>query len=91
MNFENIKNQFLKLKDFNHSNKTKIYLSISLGWIIFIGYLTWWNGLKSLALDKSFRWDEWFWFGVVPALSPYLFYFIWNNKKDKNNTNHFKE
>ena len=91
MNFENIKNQFLKLKDFNYSNKTKIYLSISLGWIIFIGYLTWWNGLKSLALDKSFRWDEWFWFGVVPALSPYLFYFIWNNKKDRNNKNHFKE
>jgi hypothetical protein len=49
------------------------------------------NGLKSLALDKSFRWDEWFWFGVVPALTPYLFYFIWKNKKLKNNNNHFKE
>ena len=91
MNFENIKEQFLKFKNYNYSNKTKIYVSISLAWIIFIGYLTWWNGLKSLALDKSFRWDEWFWFGVVPALSPYLFYFIWNNKKDRNNTNHFKE
>ena len=91
MNFENIKEQFLKFKNYNYSNKTKIYASVSLAWIIFIGYLTWWNGLKSLALDKSFRWDEWFWFGVVTALSPYLFYFIWNNKKDKNNTNHFKE
>ena len=80
MNFENIKNQFLKLKDFNYSNKTKIYLSISLGWIIFIGYLTWWNGLNSLALDKSFKWDEWFWFGVIPATVPYLFYFIWKKR-----------
>ena len=91
MNFENLKIELLKIIESNHSNKSKIYASISLGWIILIGYLTWWNGLKSLALDKSFRWDEWFWFGVVPALSPYLFYFIWNNKKDRNNTNHFKE
>ena len=60
--------------------KFKIYTTISLSWIIFIGYLTWWNGLKSPMLDKSFRWDEWFWFGVVPALSPYLFYFIWKKK-----------
>ena len=80
MNFENIKNQFLKLKDFNYSNKTKIYLSISLGWIIFIGYLTWWNGLRAPSLDKSFRWDEWFWFGIVPALSPYIFFYIWKKK-----------
>ena len=61
--------------------KFKIYTTISLGWIIFIGYLTWWNGLKSPMIDKSFRWDEWFWFGVVPALSPYIFYFIWKNKE----------
>ena len=60
--------------------KFKIYTTISLGWIIFIGYLTWWNGLKSPMLDKSFRWDEWLWFGVVRALSPYLFYFIWKKK-----------
>ena len=33
----------------------KIYLTISLAWIILIGYLTWWNGLKSPMLDKSFR------------------------------------
>ena len=91
MNFENIKSEFIKLIKSNHSNKTKIYASISLGWMILIGYLTWWNGLKSLALDKSFRWDEWFWFGVVPALAPYLFYFIWKNKKTSNNKNHFKE
>ena len=73
------------------SKNFKIYATASLAWIIFIRYLTWWNGLRSPMLDKSFRWDEWFWFGVVPALSPYLFYFIWNNKKDRNNKNHFKE
>tara|TARA_A100001011_G_scaffold311344_1_gene328321 strand:- start:123 stop:398 length:276 start_codon:yes stop_codon:yes gene_type:complete len=91
MNFEDIKNKFLKLINSDHSNKTKIYLTISLSWIIFIGYLTWWNGLKGLALDKSFKWDEWFWFGIVPALSPYLFQYIWKDKKKSSNTNHFKE
>jgi hypothetical protein len=91
MNFEDIKNKFLKLINSDHSNKTKIYLTISLSWIIFVGYLTWWNGLKSLALDKSFRWDEWIWFGIVPALAPYLFQFIWKDKKKTSNTNHFKE
>ena len=91
MNFEDIKNKFLKLINSDHSNKTKIYLTISLSWIIFIGYLTWWNGLKGLALDKSFKWDEWFWFGIVPAISPYLFQYIWKDKKKTSNTNHFKE
>ena len=91
MNFEDIKNKVLKLINSDHSKKTKIYLTISLSWIIFIGYLTWWNGLKGLALDKSFKWDEWFWFGIVPALSPYLFQYIWKDKKKKSNTNHFKE
>lgn len=84
MNFENIKNYISKIKFADFSNKTKIYTTISLSWIIFIGYLTWWNGLKSFAVDKSFRWDEWFWFGVVPACTPYLYYFIWKNR-DKNN------
>jgi len=85
MNFEEIKNYISKIPKIDLSNKTKIFSTISLSWIIFIGYLTWWNGLKSLALDKSFRWDEWFWFGVVPALVPYIFYFIWK-KKDQNNS-----
>ena len=85
MNFEEIKNYISKIPKIDLSNKTKIFSNISLSWIIFIGYLTWWNGLKSFALDKSFRWDEWFWFGVVPALVPYIFYFIWK-KKDQNNS-----
>ena len=91
MNIESIKNQLLKIINSNHTNKSKVYATISLSWIFFIGYLTWWNGLKSLALDKSFRWDEWFWFGVIPALAPYLFYFIWKNKKNTKNLNHYKD
>ena len=68
----------------NLSERGKILLTISFGWIIFIGYLTWWNGLKNPGLDKSFRWDEWIWFGIVPATIPYLFYLIWKTKdKDK--------
>ena len=80
MNIENIKNIFKSAFNKHLSEKTKIYVTISLAWIIFIGYLTWWNGLKSFAVDKTFRWDEWFWFGVVPATAPYLFYFIWKKK-----------
>ena len=91
MIFEEIKNYIFKIKNIDLSNKTKIFTTISLSWIIFIGYLTWWNGLRSLALDKSFRWDEWFWFGVVPALAPYLFYFIWKNKNNAKSSNHYKE
>jgi len=82
MNLDDIKNYISKLSNIDLSNKTKVFATISLSWIIFIGYLTWWNGLKSLALDKSFRWDEWFWFGIVPALVPYIFYFIWRRKDE---------
>ena len=37
--------------------------------------------IKNPSLDKSFRWDEWFWFGIVPAVSPYIFYYIWKKKE----------
>ena len=80
MNLENIKEFFLKLTNQDFSQKQKIFITASLGWIIFVGYLTWWNGLKAPTLDKSFRWDEWFWFGIVPALSPYIFFYIWRKK-----------
>ena len=80
MNLENIKEFFLKLTKQDFSQKQKIFITASLGWIIFVGYLTWWNGLRAPSLDKSFRWDEWFWFGIVPALAPYIFYFIWKKK-----------
>ena len=81
MNLEKIKEFLVNLFDTsNITQRQKIFLTISLGWIIFIGYLTWWNGIKSIALDKSFKWDEWFWFGVGPAVAPYLFYNIWKKK-----------
>ena len=78
---EIIKDFFIKIKSGDLEKKQKICLSASIGWVLLIAYLTWWNGLRSPMLDKSFRWDEWFWFGIVPALSPYLFYFIWKKKE----------
>jgi len=90
MDFDELKETLKKILSKNISDKKKIFYTISLGWMIFIGYLTWWNGLKGYALDKSFRWDEWFWFGVVPALAPYLFQYIWKKKKEANSSNHFK-
>ena len=80
MNFEIIKKILTETFQEKLTQKSKLYISISLGWMILIGYLTWWNGLKSMSLDKSFRWDEWFWFGIIPATVPYLFYFIWKKK-----------
>ena len=82
MNLEPIKKIISNFLNSETTKNQKIYYTISLGWIIFIGYLTWWNGLRNPSLDKSFRWDEWIWFGLVPALSPYLFYFIWKKKGD---------
>ena len=79
----NIKDFFSKLINSDLSKNQKIFITASLGWIIFIGYLTWWNGLRAPSLDKSFRWDEWFWFGIVPALSPYIFFYIWKKKDTK--------
>ena len=80
MNLENIKDYFLKLTKQDFSQNQKIFITASFAWIIFVGYLTWWNGLRAPTLDKSFRWDEWFWFGIVPALSPYIFFYIWKKK-----------
>ena len=69
------------------SQRQKIFLSASIGWIVFIGFLTWLNGINDLALIKTFRWDEWFWFGIVPATTPYIIYYIWrpqsNQEDDK--------
>ena len=71
-----------KLSSGNLSGKEKVLATISVAWIIIIGYLTWWNGLNNLTGDKSFNWDEWIWFGVVPAIVPYLFYFIWKKEEE---------
>ena len=81
MNLEPIKKLVSNFLNSETTKNQKIYYTLSLGWIIFIGYLTWWNGLRNPSLDKSFRWDEWIWFGLVPALSPYLFYYLWKKKE----------
>ena len=65
------------------SQRQKIFLSVSIGWIVFIGFLTWLNGINDLALIKTFRWDEWFWFGIVPATTPYIFYYIWRPQRNQ--------
>ena len=62
------------------TQKEKIFLSASIGWIFFIGFLTWINGLNDIALIKTFKWDEWFWFGIMPATAPYIFFSIWKKK-----------
>ena len=81
MNLEPVKKLISNFINSETTKNQKNYYTHSLGWIIFIGYLTWWNGLRNPSLDKSFRWDEWIWFGLVPALSPYLFYYIWKKKE----------
>ena len=80
MNLEPVKKLISNFINSETTKKQKIYYTLSLGWIIFIGYLTWWNGIKSFAVDQSFRWDEWIWFGVIPATVPYLLYFIWKKR-----------
>ena len=77
MSLLNIKEFGKKLFSGQQSKKIKIFSTLSLLWMIFIGYLVWWNGLKSPGFDKSFRWDEWIWFGIVPAISPFIIYIIW--------------
>ena len=71
-------------------NRIKIFLTSSLAWIIFIGYLTWFNGLKTKGSYQGFNWEEWFWFGVLPATAPYLLYFIWKPESFKNFINNLK-
>ena len=59
MSFQNFKKFSTKLLSGEQSTKVKIFSTLSLLWMILIGYLVWWNGLKSPGFDKSFKWDEW--------------------------------
>ena len=81
MFIEKIKNFAREIASGNLSFKEKIFTSLSIFWIVLIGYLTWWKGLKSEGLDKSFRWDEWVWFGLVPAVVPFIIYLIWKKEE----------
>ena len=71
-------------------NKTKIFITVSLIWIIGIGYLTWYNGIKAPGRYRGFNWEEWFWFGILPALVPYILYSIWRPESLKNFINCIK-
>ena len=80
MSFQNFKKFSTKLLSGEQSTKVKIFSTLSLLWMILIGYLVWWNGLKSPGFDKSFKWEEWIWFGLVPAVTPFIFYLIWKKR-----------
>tara|TARA_B100000282_G_C31429432_1_gene352833 strand:+ start:234 stop:461 length:228 start_codon:yes stop_codon:yes gene_type:complete len=71
--------------------KKKIILSFSIAWLLFVGYLTWYNGIKAAGRYKGFNWEEWFWFGFIPLFSVYFFYFIWQPEAFKNFIKEFKE
>ena len=78
--YQDIKSFIIKIFSGSLNQNQKIFTTLSLAWIILIGYITWWNGLKGFAVDKSFKWDEWFWFGIVPAVVPYFFFYIWKKR-----------
>ena len=78
--YQDIKSFIIKIFSGSLTQNQKIFTTLSLAWIILIGYLTCWNGLKGFAVDKSFKWDEWFWFGIVPAVVPYFFFYIWKKR-----------
>ena len=77
----NIKEFSKKLFSGEQSKKVKIFSTLSLIWMILIGYLVWWNGINNPGIDKSFKWDEWIWFGFVPAIAPFMLYFIWKKQE----------
>ena len=70
-----------KLFSGNSSLKIKLFSTLSIIWMILIGYIIWWNGVQSPGIDKSFKWDEWIWFGFVPAITPFIIYIIWKKNE----------
>lgn len=69
---------FSSIRKSYQMNKRKIHHTIGLSWVLFIGYLVWWNGVNSRSLYKGFNWSEWLWFGIIPVISIYLFSSIWS-------------
>jgi hypothetical protein len=92
MDLNLIAHNFIKNEIFieTNMNKTKLFITVSLVWIIFIGYLTWFNGIQAPGRYKGFNWEEWFWFGILPATVPYIFYSIWKPESLKNFVNCIK-
>ena len=80
MLLQNIKEFGKRLFSGEQSNLVKIFSTLSLIWMMIVGYLVWWNGISSPGFDKSFKWDEWIWFGFAPAITPFLFYLIWKKR-----------
>tara|TARA_B100001996_G_scaffold27851_1_gene21347 strand:- start:124 stop:369 length:246 start_codon:yes stop_codon:yes gene_type:complete len=81
MFIQNLQEYFKKLLSGQHSTKIKIFSTLSILWMVLIGYLTWWNGISDPGFDKSFKWNEWFWFGFVPAVVPFILYLIWKKQE----------
>ena len=73
----NFKSIFGTLFTGKSPKKIKIFATLSVTWMAFIGYMIWWNGISNPGFDKSFKWDEWIWFGFVPATFPFVIYMIW--------------
>ena len=81
MSLNKIGEIFCKLLSGNFSILGKIFVSISILWIVTIGYLIWWNSIKNPIKGIGFNWEEWIWFGIIPAVVPYLFYFVWKKRE----------
>lgn len=78
---------FSSIRKSYQMNKRKIHHTIGLSWVLFIGYLVWWNGVNSRSLYKGFNWSEWLWFGIIPVISIYLFSSIWSKGSTMNSDN----
>ena len=78
---QNLQEYFKKLFSGQHTTKIKIFSTIGIIWMVIIGYLVWWNGISDPGFDKSFKWDEWIWFGFVPAIVPFVLYLIWKKEE----------
>ena len=77
----NFKSIFGTLFTGKSPKKIKIFATLSVTWMAFIGYMIWWNGISNPGFDKSFKWDEWIWFGFVPAIAPFVLYLIWKKEE----------
>ena len=72
-------------------SKRKIFLLLFFLWIIIIGYLTWYNGLSKPGRYLGFNWEEWIWFGLIPASLPFIIYFIIRPESLKKNIQDLKD